>query len=242
MTIYLHKYLDDFYHLKISQKDIMERENISRNDLRKDIKNAGILTPQQWRGKINTGIKELDKKLNEIYSGIATRCNGNTNDKYKLKVYDGLDYLSIIEWVEFCNNRKDKLLTIWRNYLDNNKEAKYMISIDRIDSDKGYILDNIQFVSFGFNSWKRNINPLRVCKENGEWKYFMSGEEGSKYYNLRRQSIGDLLRGQYREISNAYKVEKSTVKEVLLQNNISTLEDYYNKISNDNLGGIYEDI
>lgn len=229
MTIYLHKYLDDFYHLKISQKDIMERENISRNDLRKDIKNAGILTPQQWRGKINTGIKELDKKLNEIYSGIATRCNGNTNDKYKLKVYDGLDYLSIIEWVEFCNNSKDKLLTIWRNYLDNNKEAKYMISIDRIDNDKGYILDNIQFVSFGFNSWKRNINPLRVCKGSNEWEYFMSGEEASKYYNIRRQSIGDLLRGQHREISNVYKVEESTTKEVLFHNNIQSLEEYYNK-------------
>lgn len=231
MTIYLHKYLDDFYHLKISQKDIMERENISRNDLRKDIKNAGILTPQQWRGKINTGIKELDKKLNEIYSGIATRCNGNTNDKYKLKVYDGLDYLSIIEWVEFCNNSKDKLLNLWDDYIKNNKETKYVISIDRIDNNRGYIIDNIQFVSFGFNSWKRNINPLRVCKENNEWEYFMSGEEASRYYNIRRQSIGDLLRGQYREISNLYEVEKSTIEEVLFYNDISTLENYYNKIN-----------
>lgn len=242
MADYLNKYLDDLYHLKISQKDIMECEKINRSDLIKDMEYTGLLTPHQWRAKINTGVKELDKKLNEIYSGIATRCIGNTNDKYKLKVYDGLDYLSIIEWVEFCNNTKTKILNLWDDYIKNNKETKYMLSIDRIDNNKGYVIDNIQFVSFGFNSWKRNINPLKVCKENGEWKYFMSGEEGSKYYNLRRQSIGDLLRGQYREISNAYKVKKSTVKEVLLQNNISTLEDYYNKISNDNLGGIYEDI
>ena len=99
MVDYLNKYLDDFYHLKISQKDIIECEKISRNDLSKDIENAGLLTPYQWRTKINTGIKEMDKKLNDIYSGIVTRCNGNTNDKYKLKIYKGLDYLSIIEWV-----------------------------------------------------------------------------------------------------------------------------------------------
>ena len=106
-----------------------------------------------------------------------------------------------------------------------------MISIDRINNDKGYTVDNIQFVSVGFNSWKRNINPVRVCKEDDGWRYFMSGEEGSEYYNIRRQSIGDLLRGQFRQIKNIYKVEKSTVDEVLIHNNIPTLEDYYNKLN-----------
>lgn len=229
MTDYLHKYIDDLYHLKISQKDIIEYEKVNRNELRKDLKTAGFLTPQQWRGKINIGVKEIDTKLSEIYSGIATRCNGNTNDKYKLKTYKGLEYLSIIEWVEFCNNNKDKVLSLWGDYIKNNRETKYVISIDRLDNNKGYTVDNIQFVSFGFNSWKRNINPFKVRKEKEDWKYFMSGEEGSKYYNLRRQSIGDLLRGQHREISNMYKVEHSTIEEVLIRNNISTLEDYYMK-------------
>lgn len=229
MTNYIHKYLDDLYHLKTTQKEIIEIEKISRSKLKKDMETEGILTPQQWNRRIDTGISELDKHMKNTYSGMATRCKGNSSNKYVLKSYKGKEYLSIDEWVKFCNQNKKRLIELWKLYIEHDRELKYQISIDRIDNNKGYTKENIQFASHGFNSWKRNINPLKVKKENGDWRYFMSAEEGSKYYKVRRQSIGDLLRGQYREISNVFEVEHSTVSEVLEANNINTLEDYYYK-------------
>lgn len=232
MTDYIHKYLDDLYRSKINQKDILKKEQISRSKLKKDMEKAGVLTPQQWGRKIDTGIPDLDRHMKSTYLGIVTRCNGrvNRNNKYALEHYKGMEYLPIDKWVEFCKKNRKILIKLWNSYIEHNKELKYQISIDRIDNSKGYVLGNIQFVSHGFNSWKRNVNPLKVKKSNEKWEYFMSGEEASKHYGIRRQSIGDLLRGQYREISKKFEVKHSTVEEVLKSNNIDTLENYYYRL------------
>ena len=57
----------------------------------------------------------------------------------------------------------------------------------------------------------------------------MSAEEGARYFDVRRQSIGDLLRGDYRKISKDYTVKESSIKEVLSNSVVDNTEDYYEK-------------
>lgn len=227
MTDYLDKYLDDLYHLKTNFQRISEKENISRSKVGSDLKTKGLISPWIYYGMIDTGIEELDNKLKEKYNSIVTRCNGNNNNKYH-EVYHGMEYLPIYEWVNFCNNNKELLNNMWNVYISNNKNIKYAISIDRIDNDKGYIKGNLQFVTHGYNSWKRNIRPVSV-EHNGKIDYFMSCEEGSEHYGIRRQTIGDLLRGVNRQVRNEYEVKHSTIEKVLKENNVSSTIEYYNK-------------
>ncbi len=70
---------------------------------------------------------------------------------------------------------------------------------------------------------------IRVIRLNEDWKHFLSCEEASLFYGIRRQSIGDILNG--RELYHSkYKVENSTVEEVLKHNNVSSTKEYYEKI------------
>lgn len=227
MTSCINKHIEDLYHLRITLKEILEKEGISRSKLRKDMKELGLLTPQQWYREIDTGIADLDIHMQKLYSNLVKRCKGQNKDKYSLKHYKGLEYLAVNEWVEFCNQNKDRLIDLREKFTNSGNNLKWQITTDRIDNDKGYTLDNIQFVHLGFNSWKRNINPLRVRKVNKDWLYFMSGEEASKYFGIRRQTMGDLLRGHYREVGKQFEVEKSTIDEVLKATKTNTLEDYY---------------
>lgn len=224
---YLDKYLDDLYHLKTNFEKITKQENISRSKVDNDFKQKGLITPRAYYGAIDTGIEELDFTLKQKYNSMVTRCNGNNNNKYH-EIYNGMKYIPIYEWVEFCNSQKDLLIDMWDDYTLHNKELKYAISIDRIDNNKGYEKDNLQFVTHGYNSWKRNIRPISV-KHNEKTNYFMSCEEGSEHYGIRRQTIGDLLRGVKRKVSDDYEVKNSTIEDVLRENNISKPIEYYNK-------------
>jgi hypothetical protein len=217
------KYMEDYYLLKISLKEICEKEDISQATFYRQIKKKGYIPRRTIYGKINTGIKELDQKLKAKYTAIAKRCNGGHTDNY-----EGLPYLNLIEWVDFCNNRKDILLKMWNEYLESDRDRKKSISIDRIDNDKGYLLTNIEFVTFGYNAWKRNIRPINV-EFNGEHNYFLSCEEASKYYGITRTYIGKSL-NKDDWYDKRYIASKATIDKVLRENNVSDLKEYYNKM------------
>jgi hypothetical protein len=174
---------------------------------------------------INTGIPELDKTLKIKYSSLVNRCRGKATDKYGH--YNGLQYMDVFQWKNLCNNNKDMLAKMWRNYISNNKNLKYAISIDRIDEKEGYVVGNVQFRINGFNSWKRNLTPIKV-DQNGVVSYFMSSEEASRHYGVRRQAIGEIL-NKIAYHQSDYAVELSSYAEVLKNNGVNNLEEYYYK-------------
>lgn len=228
---YLDKYFDDLYHLKTNFQAISQAEGFSRSKVGTDFKATGLISPRKYYAMIDTGITELNEKLKQKYNGIVTRCNGNTNDEYLL-MYKGMEYLPINEWVDLCNDNRKQLNELWGSYIAGGRKRKHTISVDRIDNKKGYLKDNIQFVSMGFNAWKRNLNPVVVVHKNVT-RYFMTCEEASEHYDLRRQTIGDLLRGEYREVAGDYGVKSVTVEKVLRKSDKATLIDYYEEITND---------
>lgn len=230
MTSYLDKYIDDLYMLRINFDKISKLENVGRSKVGNDFRKKGLESPWVWYQKIDTGSKSLDKILRQKYNSIVTRCNGNNNNKYHSKSYKGLDYMPIYEWVRYCNDNKEILISMWKDYENSGGEYKKSISIDRVDDEKGYTVDNLMFTTHGFNCWKRNVRPIKVIHKD-KTNYFMSGEEASEFYGIRRQTIGDILRGQKRILSDEYEVSHSDTNTVLNEKGYKTLIEYYESVA-----------
>ena len=219
-------YYEEYFRNKINFKKIKEIEKISYKKFMQNLKDNKLKSFRVYYLDIDTGIDELNDILKRKYKSIADRCRGMSGDKYGH--YKGMYYPTIMEWVEFCNKNKDELIVLWNNYLVNNRELKYCISIDRINDNKGYELNNIEFVSHGFNSWKRSIDrPIKAkMSHEKDWRYFFTCEEADRYFNIRERSTSEVLRKTKYHIKG-YDIELSTQKDVLSNNKISTLKEYY---------------
>lgn len=220
------KYMDDYRKLRISIKDILEDMGISRTTFLRRMEEKGLQSNYHLYQKLNIGDDDLNASLKNRYSSIVARCNNYDGYQYKDGNYKDMEYLPLNEWVDFCLENKVKLLTMWERYEDNKRDMRLAISIDRIDNTKGYFKDNLQFVTHGFNSFKRNIKPVKVTHK-GESKFFMSAKEAGRSYGIREQSLSDMLSGIYREISKEFDIEESDIETVLKENNLKSLEGYY---------------
>ena len=164
--------------------------------------------------------QELRETLNTKYSGMKARTEGrNGRSRYK-----GLKLLSEIEFVQLCNENKDRILEIWNKYLESDRNLKYALSIDRIDSSLGYTKDNIQFVFNGFNSWKDELTPVEVACQD-ETYYFASPAEGARYFGWREDDIRETMRNEYNP--HNIKVSKISFQELFSHCSVNTLYDYY---------------
>lgn len=222
------KYAEDYYKGRIKQSEICKIENLYSHKLYEIMNQEGYKPYSKIFDEINTGIEELNQLLRIKYKNIVGRCNGNFGDRYGH--YKGFDYITNIEWVKFCNNNKEKLINMWNMYLQKNKDLKYAISIDRINNNKGYIMGNLDFVTHGFNSWKRIlIRPIKVIeiKTNKEY-YFMSCIEGGRYFNIREKTLGEILNNT-KYHNNDYVVKIITFDEVLKHKKCKNIKEYYNK-------------
>jgi len=173
--------------------------------------------------------KELDFKNKELrhcliskFENMEYRVNGE-RDPYGN--YEGKISLSQKDFIEFCNDRKDQIYGIWDRYIESGKELKYALSLDRIDNDKGYSPENLRFVENGFNSWKDEITPIKIEKDN-ECFFFSSPEEASRFFDCRPDDIREPLRGSKYNRQNI-EIEEIAVDALLNQHNCSSLLKYY---------------
>lgn len=215
--------LEDYYKNK-SVKEICKNLGISQTTFNRKLRENKIPNRRSFLRLIDTGDAELNQTLKTKYLSIVNRCNGKSTDKYGH--YNGMDYVKVYEWVEFCNDNKERLLQMWDVYKTSGK-LKYAISVDRIADSKGYLIGNMQFVFHGFNSWKKSLNPISVLHD-GKIDYFMGFEEASRHYGLRSQSIGEAY-AQTKYRLKGYDVKKVGYKDVLSHRGVSALIDYYEK-------------
>lgn len=218
-------HLKEYYKGNLKKREIAEVLNIKECNLCDYLKYKGLKT-------FNSTLKELDFKNNYLrrvirnkYSSIQSRCKGLSSDKYGH--YKDMEYLTVIEFVEFCNRNKSTLETMWETYKNSGNNLKYAISIDRIDESKGYELNNIQFVTHGFNSWKSTLKRPVKIENVGKYYYFMSCAEGSRFFSLREQTIGEYLKGIRND--NEYIVTVCSVDDVLRHRKTDSIEEYYEK-------------
>jgi len=215
--------IEKYNRCEITRTEIQTMLNVSWKKLNKMMKEQGLKTRQELWNELN-----FDGNLRELliwkYRSFVRRCKGKGSSSKK---YIGKEYMGIEEWVAFCNSQQKRISKLWEQYKQSGKELKYAISIDRLDNNKGYISSNLQFVTHGFNSWKDTIRPISVEHEE-QTDYFMSCEEASRFYGIRPQAIGEILRGK-RYAIKGYAVKLVSKEEVLKNKPANTLVEYYER-------------
>lgn len=98
-----------------------------------------------------TKIYEKTKKgyLVRTYRNMLNRVKGIL--KKKAHLYQGLNILSKEEFYEFSLNDESYNL-LFEKYRESDYQLRFAPSIDRINSEKGYELENIRWISFSENS------------------------------------------------------------------------------------------
>ncbi len=133
------------------------------------------------------------EKLYHIYYGMKARCYNPNNPKYN--IYGGNGIMICNEWL----NDYEAFKT-WSYANGYNKNEN--LSIDRIDSKKGYSPENCQWISLSKNSGKANIgrhknkskgNPMMAESPDGTVYNIENVSAFCREHNLERSSVSHRL-------------------------------------------------
>lgn len=119
---------------------------------------------RNWRKKNNnsdTRIYESTPKgfLMRKYRNMQSRVTGI--QKLKSHLYLGKELLPRKDFYEWALNSK-VFWSLWNSWVKSNRERKLCPTVDRINSSKGYILENMNWVTHGENSRRGAINQHRM--------------------------------------------------------------------------------
>lgn len=114
-------------------------------------KNAKQKEYRKQNGDVHTKSYEKTPKgyLMRTYRNMLSRTAGIQSKKAHL--YEGLDLLSKEDFYDWAES-ENSFLTLFSDYKESGWEMKLAPSIDRIDSTKGYILDNMRWLTHSENS------------------------------------------------------------------------------------------
>jgi hypothetical protein len=109
---------------------------------------------QQYRKNTNYSVtkkyeKTLMGKLVRTYRNMYTRVSGILKTKQHL--YMGLEILSREDFYKWSLENKD-YMALHKDWVDSGYDRKLSPSIDRINVSKGYVLENIRWVTHAENS------------------------------------------------------------------------------------------
>jgi len=113
----------------------------------------------------NADTKKYEKTENgfimRMYRNMKSRISGVQKQKYHL--YANKYLMPKEEFYAWAKNNDDFKL-LFNNYKESNYSRKLAPSVDRLDSSKGYEIDNMQFVTHSENSRRGTIS--RFNKKN----------------------------------------------------------------------------
>lgn len=91
---------------------------------------------------------EVKRMLDQRYTSIKQRCEDNIH--HPSSAY-GLLYLSKKEFLDWYEETKDVFDKLYKAWQDGGFTKGLAPSVDRIDSKKGYTVDNMQWLDFSAN-------------------------------------------------------------------------------------------
>lgn len=124
------------------------------------------MTEEQKQNKRDwTNRYEKTKKgfLMRLYRNMKSRVNGTQKMKYHL--YKGKELLPKDEFYEWASKNGD-FHRLFSEYEESKYDRKLAPSVDRIDSSKGYELNNMEFVTMSENSRRGSVNNWKMKKQS----------------------------------------------------------------------------
>jgi hypothetical protein len=107
----------------------------------------------------NLATKKYEKThkgfLMRLYRNMQSRINGIQWTKAHL--YSGKYLLSRQEFYDWAFN-SDDFFHLFMDYTDSGFDRKFAPSVDRIDSSRGYTIDNMEWVTMSENSRRGSLN------------------------------------------------------------------------------------
>lgn len=117
-------------------------------------------TRRKKNGNAITHKYEKTKKgfLMREYRNMQSRVTGV--QKKKSHLYLGKELLPRSDFYEWALKQPSfwNLFKVWEHF---NYDRKWTPTVDRIDSDRGYVLDNVEWVTHSENSRRGSLSPKR---------------------------------------------------------------------------------
>jgi hypothetical protein len=115
-------------------------------------------------GNLHTKKYEKTHKgfIMRIYRNMLSRITGVQKAKYHL--YSGKSILSKEEFREWALTH-EVFLKLFEEYKESGFDRKLAPSVDRVDSDKGYEIPNMEWVTHSENSRRGSVSRHKRAKE-----------------------------------------------------------------------------
>lgn len=144
------KPLNRFYkHKQMGDGHLNKCKDCTKSDTRQNLKKNRDYYKSYDRKRYRTNIARLMKHK---YTGIVQRCTGG--HKSRSYFVEGLPYLSWQEFRAWWKENEASFEKCYELWKESGYRNKYAPSIDRIDGSRGYVADNMQWLTFHVNCSK----------------------------------------------------------------------------------------
>lgn len=146
---FIEKEINEFYkHPKMSSGYLNKCKDCNK----KQSKHWRLLKIDKYKEKDNQRYRfGINRIFSNRYLLLKNRCEKGSYGK-KVRV-TGMEYLSKEDFIKWCYEEKNykHFISIYNTWVQNDFDRKLSPSIDRIDNNKSYTSDNIQWLSISDN-------------------------------------------------------------------------------------------